>query len=74
MALVKSTIQQQIASAFAEVMNDTGTDRQATINSISGKLADAIVNAIRSADIYYRDGLYIDNTNKVIGDFNGNLI
>ena len=57
MALVRDAIKGDIKSAFTAVMNQEGDDRMGAIDALSGKIADAVVNAINSMEINYTGGL-----------------
>lgn len=72
MALVKNTIKNEIAAAFTQVINDESEDREDTIYRVADKLADAVMNAIKSAAIVYENGLIAPN-GAVTGTFNGEL-
>lgn len=70
--LVKQTIKSEIKSAFTEVMNQANDDRDGALYKVSDKLADAIINAIKSATITYTTGL-VTSMGPVTGTF-GNTI
>lgn len=74
MALVKATIKSQIEKAFTEVMNDHSDDREGAISRVADILADAVMNAIKSATVVYTTGLIAPPTGgAVTGVFEGNL-
>ena len=54
--LVKETIKSEIKSAFTAVMNQE-TDREGALETVASKLADAVINAIKSQQITYTSGL-----------------
>ncbi len=72
MALNKATIKQEVEAAFTQVMNDQSSDRTGTLSRVADSLADAIVNAIKSAEIVYDAGL-TSPTGPVTGTFEGEL-
>lgn len=72
MALNKGTIKNEVEAAFKQVMNDTSNDRTGTLSQVADSLAQAIVNAIQSAEIVYNGGLTAPS-GAVTGAFNGEL-
>lgn len=65
--LVKESIKRDIVDAFNSVMEQE-TDRDKSIDIIAGKLADSIINAIKSATIDYVTGL-VSPSGPVTGTF-----
>jgi len=65
--LVKQTIKTEVAAAFKSVMNDEG-DRNTAIDKVADKIAEAVINAIKSQEITYMSGL-IAPTGAVTGVF-----
>jgi len=57
MPLNKSTIKEEVKSAFLQVMNQQDDDREGAIDKVADKIADAVINAIMSAQITYTSGL-----------------
>lgn len=57
MPLVKATIKSEVKEAFTAVMNQQGDDREGALDKVADKLADAIINAIKSQQITYTAGL-----------------
>lgn len=72
MALSKETIQADILAAFTQVMNDESEDREGALKKVAGSLAQAFINAMRSADIRYDSGL-ANGGGAVTGKFIGGL-
>ena len=66
--LIKTTIKAEVKSAFEAVINDTSDDRLGAIDKVVDKLADAIINAIKSQQITYSTGL-ISPMGAVTGTF-----
>ena len=56
MALVKTTIKNELKQAFTAVMNQS-SGRGGAIDTVADKLADAIINAIKSQQITHTTGL-----------------
>lgn len=56
MALVKETIKVGIKSAFTDVMNQ-GENREDALDKVADKIASAVIDAIKSAEIMYTTGL-----------------
>ena len=54
--LTKGTIQSEIKEAFQAVM-DQQEGREEALDTLSGKIADAVINAIKSVQITYSAGL-----------------
>ena len=69
--LNKDTIKRDIIEAMNSV-KDQETDRDQAINIFADKLADSIINAIRSSTIEYITGL-TSPSGPAIGIFQGNL-
>lgn len=69
--LNKSNIKRDIIEAINSV-KDQETDRDQAIDTFADKLADSIMNAIRSSTIEYITGL-ISPSGLVTGTFQGNL-
>lgn len=69
--LNKDNIKRDIIEAMNSV-KDQETDRDQAINIFADKLADSIMNAIRSSTIEYITGL-TSPSGPVIGIFQGNL-
>lgn len=69
--LNKNTIKRDIIEAINSV-KDQETDRDQAINIFADKLADSIINAIRSSTIEYLTGL-TSPSGPVTGIFQGNL-
>jgi hypothetical protein len=57
MSLSKSTIKKEVADAFKAVMDDDKISRTAAIDKVADKIADAVMNAIKSMKINYTSGL-----------------
>lgn len=57
MPLVKTTIQKAIKGSFEAVMNQADDKREEALDTLSGQLADAVINAIKSVTITYSTGL-----------------
>ena len=57
MPLIKATIKSEVKEAFTAVMNQQGDDREGALDKVADKLADAIINAIKSQQITYSAGL-----------------
>ena len=57
MPLVKATIKSEVKDAFTAVMNQKDDDREGALDKVADKLADAIINAIKSQQITYTAGL-----------------
>lgn len=73
MSLNKSSLQSAIKSAFKN-MKDSDGDEEATLDTLSGKLAEAIDTYVKSATIMYTSGLVAPpNGGPVTGAFNGML-
>lgn len=71
MPLVKATIKSEVKEAFTAVMNQQGDDREGALDKVADKLADAIINAIKSQQITYSDGLVAPSMGgPVTGAFN----
>ena len=71
MPLVKATIKSEVKEAFTAVMNQQGDDREGALDKVADKLADAIINAIKSQQITYTAGLVAPSTGgPVTGAFN----
>ena len=66
--LIKQTIKAEVKSAFEAVINDTSDNRLGAIDKVADKLADAIINAIKSQQITYSTGL-ISPMGAVTGTF-----
>lgn len=72
--LDKATIQAEVKSAFTAVMNDTSNDREGAIDTMASRIADAVIGAIRSAEIVYTSGLAAPpGGGPVTGTFQGSL-
>ena len=69
--LNKNNIKRDIIEAMNSV-KDKETDRDQAINTFADKLADSIINAIRSSTIEYITGL-TSPSGPVTGIFQGNL-
>lgn len=70
MPLVKASIKGEIKSAFTAVM-DQKENRGDALDKVADKLADAIINAIKSQQITYSAGLVAPSTGgPVTGMFN----
>lgn len=69
--LNKNNIKSDIIEAINSV-KDQETDRDQAINTFADKLADSIINAIRSSTIEYLTGL-TSPSGPVTGIFQGNL-
>lgn len=54
--LVKETIKAGIYTAFTEVM-DQEEGREKALDTLAGKIADAVIEAVKSAQISYTAGL-----------------
>lgn len=72
MALNLTTIKSDVAAAFEAVMNQADDDRQGAIDKVAERIAQAMVNAIQSAEIVYTTGL-TSPSGPVTGTFSGNL-
>lgn len=73
MALVHDDIKNNIVAAFKAVM-DQEEDREAAIDTVADKLAQAIEDAIKSATIMYTSGLVAPTGGgPVTGTFEGRL-
>lgn len=71
MPLVKATIKSEVKEAFTAVMNQQGDDREGALDKVADKLADAIINAIKSQQITYSAGLVAPSMGgPVTGTFN----
>ena len=71
MPLVKATIKSEVKEAFTAVMNQKGDDREGALDKVADKLADAIINAIKSQQITYSAGLVAPSMGgPVTGTFN----
>lgn len=71
MPLVKATIKSEVKEAFTAVMNQQGDDREGALDKVADKLADAIINAIKSQQITYTAGLVAPSMGgPVTGAFN----
>ena len=71
MPLVKATIKSEVKDAFTAVMNQQGDDREGALDKVADKLADAIINAIKSQQITYTAGLVAPSMGgPVTGAFN----
>ena len=71
MPLVKATIKSEVKEAFTAVMNQQGDDREGALDKVADKLADAIINAIKSQQITYTAGLVAPSMGgPVTGTFN----
>lgn len=71
MPLVKATIKNEVKEAFTAVMNQQGDDREGALDKVADKLADAIINAIKSQQITYSAGLVAPSMGgPVTGAFN----
>ena len=71
MPLVKATIKSELKSAFTAVMDQSDDDRAGALDKVADKLADAIINAIKSQLITYSAGLVAPPTGgPVTGVFN----
>lgn len=74
MALDKQKISADIAEAFIRVMDTEGNDRRGAINMVADRIADAVMDAIRSATINYDAGLTAPaGGGAVTGTFTGSL-
>ena len=51
MPLNKAAIKGEVKSAFTQVMDQQGDDREGAIDKVADKIADAIVNAMKSTKI-----------------------
>jgi hypothetical protein len=71
--LVKASIQSEIKSAFTDVMNQEDDKREDALNKVAEKLADAVINAIKSAQITYTAGL-VSPMGPVTGMFNYTIL
>lgn len=69
MPLNKEAIKGEIKSAFTQVMNQQGDDREGAIDKVADKLTDAVINAIKSTQITYSAGL-VSPMGAVTGTFN----
>ncbi|WP_343671823.1 hypothetical protein [Chitinophaga sp.] len=73
MSLNKGTLQAAIKDAFKK-MKSTNGDEEQTLDTLSGKLAEAIDTYVKTATIVYVTGLVAPpNGGVVSGTFNGNL-
>ncbi len=71
MPLVKATIKSEVKDAFTAVMNQKDDDREGALDKVADKLADAIINAIKSQQITYTSGLVAPSMGgPVTGAFN----
>lgn len=71
MPLVKATIKSEVKEAFTAVMNQQDDDREGALDKVADKLADAIINAIKSQQITYTAGLVAPSMGgPVTGAFN----
>ena len=71
MPLVKATIKSEVKEAFTAVMNQKDDDREGALDRVADKLADAIINAIKSQQITYSAGLVAPSMGgPVTGAFN----
>jgi len=71
MPLVKATIKSEVKDAFTAVMNQKDDDREGALDKVADKLADAIINAIKSQQITYTAGLVAPSMGgPVTGAFN----
>ena len=71
MPLVKATIKSEVKEAFTAVMNQKDDDREGALDKVADKLADAIINAIKSQQITYTAGLVAPSMGgPVTGAFN----
>jgi len=71
MPLVKATIKSEVKDAFTAVMNQKDDDREGALDKVADKLADAIINAIKSQQITYSAGLVAPSMGgSVTGTFN----
>lgn len=71
MPLVKATIKSEVKDAFTAVMNQQDDDREGALDKVADKLADAIINAIKSQQITYTAGLVAPSMGgPVTGAFN----
>lgn len=71
MPLVKATIKSEVKEAFTAVMNQKDDDREGALDKVADKLADAIINAIKSQQITYSAGLVAPSMGgPVTGAFN----
>lgn len=71
MPLVKATIKSEVKDAFTAVMNQKDDDREGALDKVADKLADAIINAIKSQQITYTAGLVAPSMGgPVTGTFN----
>lgn len=71
MPLVKATIKSEVKDAFTAVMNQKDDDREGALDKVADKLADAIINAIKSQQITYSAGLVAPSMGgPVTGAFN----
>ena len=71
MPLVKATIKSEVKDAFTAVMNQKDDDREGALDKVADKLADAIINAIKSQKITYTAGLVAPSMGgPVTGAFN----
>lgn len=73
MALNKSSLQSAIKSAYKN-MKDSDGDEEATLDTLSGKLAEAIDTYVKAATIVYSTGLIAPpGGGPVTGAFTGQL-
>lgn len=71
MPLVKATIKSEVKDAFTAVMNQKDDDREGALDKVADKLADAIINAIKSQQITYSAGLVAPSMGGLVtGTFN----
>ena len=68
----ESKIKGDIAAAFKSVMDDDSDNREGAIETVAGKMAKAVADAIKSATITYTAGLVAPN-GPVTGVFNGTI-
>lgn len=57
MALVKNTIKKGIKDAFTSVMDQADADREGALDKVADKIADTVIEAIKSVQITYTTGL-----------------
>lgn len=75
MPLVKATIKSEVKEAFTAVMNQNDDNRSGALDKVADKLADAIINAIKSQQITYSTGLVAPSTGgPVTGVFNYTIL
>ena len=72
--LDENKIKEDIAQAFTQVMHEASDDREGAIRRVAAQLAQAVVEAIRSAEVVYTSGLVAPaGGGAVTGKFEGSL-